>query len=320
MRAAAILLTLGLVPTTGSASGRWQGPETTPQACAACHRTVHEEWQDSAHAKAHVDSLFQKALQSRTAPERCVPCHAPASVLDRLGQLPRARETGREHGVDCASCHVRAGTVHGPDGRPTEAHPTAKDPAFAGRGSVALCSSCHDLRIADVLPLAREFRAARDQDEDAADASCLSCHMERVQRAIANDPATGKPVGEPRAARSHRLLGPADAAFCAEAFDFRVEGRGATAALVLRNGAGHGVPGLARLRRFPVLVQWLDDKGRSLREDRLSISWQDRLLVDEERRWVRPPEPRAVAVRVRVDHLYADQKPTQVLERTWELQ
>lgn len=318
---------VGVVPSAiavlaalANANSRCQGNEPlAARACAECHRTVDDEWRDSAHARAFSDPLFQKALATRSAPERCVPCHAPGPVLDRLGQVPHARANDREHGIDCASCHVRNGVVHGPDGRATDAHPTAKDPAFRGRGSVALCSSCHDLRIADVLPLAREFRAARDGDEEAKDASCLACHMESQKRAIANDPRTGAPVGEERSGRSHRLLGPNDAEFCAQAFDGRVEGKGDTAAFVLRNGAGHGVPGLARLRRFQLAVQWLDAKGQTLHEDRASISWQDRLLVDEERRWLRPREPRAVAVRVRVDHVFADQKPVRVLDRTWEL-
>lgn len=325
MHLAVALLTLAASSAAAVGKSRWHwqepaaAPTPTAPGCAECHRVVHDEWKDSAHARAFVDPVFQKALASRSAPERCVPCHAPAGVLERLGQVPRARDEAREQGIDCKACHVRNGVVHGPDGRTTDAHPTSKDPAFAGRGSVALCSSCHDLRIADVLPLAREFRAARDGDEDASDASCIGCHMETVKRQVANDRATGAPVGEERAGRSHRLLGPGDAEFCAQAFDARIEGQGAAATLVLRNGAGHGVPGLARLRSFALAVQWLDAKGQTLHEDRASISWQDRLLVDEERRWFRPRELRAVAVRFRVDHVFADQKPVRVLDRTWEL-
>lgn len=320
MHVAPATLAFAMLVAPAHANSRCQGDAPAKAAaCADCHRAVHDEWRDSAHARAFSDPIFQGALQTRTAPERCIPCHAPGSVLDRLGQMPHARATERERGIDCASCHVRNGVVHGPDGQATEAHATAKDPAFRGRGSVALCSSCHDLRIADVLPLAREFRAARDGDEEAKDASCLACHMEAQKRAIANDPRTGAPIGEERAGRSHRLLGPADPEFCAQAFDGRVEGKGESAAFVLQNGAGHGVPGLARLRRFPLSVQWLDEKGRIVHEDRASISWQDRLLVDEARRWFRPREPRAVAVRLRVDHVFADQKPVRVLDRTWEL-
>lgn len=286
-------------------------------ACAQCHRAVHDEWRGSAHARAFVDPIFQKALESRAEPERCIPCHAPTSALDRLGQMPRARADGREHGIDCKSCHVRGETVHGPDGGTTDAHATEKDPTFVGRGSVALCSGCHDMRIADVLPLAREFRAA---NEGEGDATCVSCHMESVRRVVAQDPKTGAPSGEPRAGRSHALLGPADAEFCATAFAFELESTEGTHALVLRCGAGHGVPGLARLRSFDVRVQWLGKGDAVFREDTTSISWQNRLMVDEERRWTPPADRKPVALRVRVDHNFADRKPTTVVDRTWELQ
>lgn len=286
--------------------------------CARCHRATHDEWKGSAHARAFTDPVFTAALQQRQAPERCVPCHAPQSALDRLGQMPRARNDAREHGVDCRSCHVRGDTVHGPHGTTTTAHPTQKDPSFAGQGSVALCTSCHDLRIADVLPLGREFRAASQQD--GGDSTCVSCHMESTRRPIAEDPATGMPIGEPRSGRSHALLGPDDAEFCASAFAFELEQNERGRALVLRSGAGHGVPGLARLRSFSVRIQLLGKAGAIVREEAMTISWQNRLLADEERRWALPADLGVVALRVRVDHNFADRKPTTVVDRTWELQ
>ena len=285
-------------------------------ACAQCHRAVRDEWAKSAHARAFVDPLFVKAIESRAEPERCIPCHAPAAVLDRLGQMPKARVEAREHGVDCRSCHVRGDTVHGPDGAATSAHATEKDPTFTAAGSVALCTSCHDMRIADVLPLGREFERARDGDDDA---TCVSCHMEPVRRATAEDPKTGALVGEPRAGRSHALLGPSDPEFCASAFLFELVRTESAPELVLRCGAGHGVPGLARMRTFEVRIELRSKTGQALHEERTAFSGRNRLLVDEERRWRLPALPGAVAIRVRVDHIFADQKPTTVVDRTWEL-
>lgn len=316
---AGIALAAALARTAEASDPPCHGRVDDRMACAQCHRAVHDEWKGSAHARAFVDPIFQKALESRAEPERCVPCHAPASALDRLGQMPRARDDGREHGVDCRSCHVRGETVHGPAGAKTDAHASEKDPTFVGRGSVALCSGCHDMRIADVLPLAREFRAA-NEGEGEGDATCVSCHMESVRRAVAEDPESGAPAGEPRAGRSHALLGPADADFCASAFAFAIEATEGRSTLVLRCGAGHGVPGLARLRSFDVRVQWLGKGGALLREDTTTISWRNRLLVDEERKWAEPADRKAVALRVRVDHNFAERKPTTVVDRNWELQ
>jgi nitrate/TMAO reductase-like tetraheme cytochrome c subunit len=306
------------LPAVGMAEPPCQGQFADPAACAQCHRAVHNEWQASAHARAFVDPVFVRAMQNRSKPERCVPCHAPATVLDRLGQMPHARAENREHGVDCRSCHSRGEVIHGPSGGDTAAHQTVKDPTFTTAGSTALCSSCHDLRIADVLPLAREFRAA--QEATAGDESCIGCHMESVQRPVANEPDAATPAGPVRAGRSHRLLGPDDAAFCATAFEFRLAEDGDRRRLILNCGAGHGVPGLARLRSFTIRLRMLDRNGAALHAASTTISWQNRLLVDEERRWDLPPRAGAVALRVEVDHIFADRKPTPILDRTWELQ
>ena len=80
------------------------------------------------------------------------------------------------------------------------------------------------------------------------------------------------------------------------------------------------LPGLERLRSFEFRAQWIGKGGVVMHEDTTTFSWQNRLLVDEERRWAAPAGPKAVALRVRVDHNFADRKPTTVVDRTWELQ
>lgn len=299
-----------------AASLRCQGADDTAAACGRCHQTVHSEWRDSAHARAFTDPLFQKELARRTAPDRCLPCHVPDSVLDRLGQMPRARTADRADGIGCAACHRRGERMHGPTGAATPAHPTVADPAFLRRGSVGLCSGCHDLRIADVLPLAREFHAAGLLDDGE---SCIGCHMERVQRAAAQDPTSGADSAPVRGGRSHRLLGPGDAEFCATAFLVRVERDARGQVLVVGNGAGHGVPGLARLREFTVRWQWLAADQKVLGTDSFVISWRDRLLAEEERRVRLPATNPAIALRVQVDHHFAGRHVATVLDRTLEL-
>jgi hypothetical protein len=143
--------------------------------------------------------------------------------------------------------------------------------------------------------------------------------MDPVQRAPAQDPATGQDNVPVRRGRSHRLLGPADPLFCASAFLLRVERDARGTALVVANGAGHGVPGLARLRTFDFRLQWLDRTGRALGADSFQISWQHRLLAEEHRRVPLRMVDGAVAVRVQVDHIFAGQKPATVIDRTLEL-
>lgn len=296
-------------------------PAQDPQACGKCHEAVHGEWRDSAHARAFTDPRYRQALAGRREPERCVPCHAPASVLGRLGQLPRSRQDRRDDGVDCASCHLRGEVVHGPRGTATGAHATVDDPVFARRASTALCRGCHDMRIADVLPLAREFERAAS----TADESCVGCHMPSQNRPPARDP-DGTEVAPARQGRSHRLLGPTDAAFCASAFTFRLAAAppvGAEKAPGLHafvgNAAGHGIPGLARGREFAIVLTLRDANGKSLHDHRLVLSGSNRLLVDEERRLALPRPAAAVAMHVRVDHVVDGRTIATIVDKEMEL-
>ena len=167
MRAAVLLLVgLSVWPyDKPAAPGHLQDPArapaaSSPAACGRCHPTILQEWQGTAHASAWTSPTYQKSLQGKEHAHYCHGCHAPGSVLDRLGHRPQVRDHDRDHGIGCASCHQRGDTIHGPFGTTTEAHPTERDLTFTERGSTALCASCHALAIADVLPLAAEFAAA----------------------------------------------------------------------------------------------------------------------------------------------------------------
>ena len=128
------------------------------------------------------------------------------------------------------------------------------------------------------------------------------------------------PAGGPKhSGRSHRLLGPTDAAFCASALLMRAERQGGAPVLVIHNGAGHGVPGLARLRSFAVHAALLDADGKALSSRDLAISSADRLLADEDRRVALPAVAGGVALSVRVDHWFLGKKIATVLDKTLEL-
>jgi hypothetical protein len=301
----AAALLVAVVGSSGAAAQsvrmQQQREHHTAADCGQCHREIHAEWQRSAHATAFTDPAFQQELRSRQRPERCIPCHAPQSVPERLGRMPRARSADPHEGITCVACHRRGEQILGPFGAATEAHDSAADPTFQGAGSTALCSGCHDLRIADVLPLAREFAAA---GFGADGRSCASCHMPAVTRPLAVDPASGAATGPARAGRSHALLGPDDAAFCQQAFEFRVEQRGKATLVHVANTAGHGVPGLVARRVFAIALRQLDAAGRVLHEQTVRISGDNRLLVGEDREVQICRQPGAVRVAVQVDHYY----------------
>lgn len=304
-------------PRRPMAPARATGATAAPTDCGRCHDAIFDEWQSSAHALAFTDPHYQQALRGKNRPEFCHGCHAPAPVLDRVGRPPRAREQQREHGITCASCHEHQGTVHGPFGAETSAHPTIRDPLFQAPGSNALCRSCHDTAIADVLPLGREFVAAGLESKGQ---SCVGCHMRERTRPIAIDPASGEPAGPVRKGRSHTLLGPTDAEFCGSAFAFAARRSGGRLQVDIHNRAGHGIPGLVRRREFPVSLQQRDAQGRTLAEHRLVFSSDNRLLADEVRRLWLDSRPGVVALSVRVDHLFDGKTIATVVDQTLEIQ
>lgn len=298
-------------PARGPSAAAWTHVAgRTPEDCGACHRELHAEWGVSAHAKAFVHAEYQAALATRKRPEYCMPCHAPVSVLDRLGRMPELRQEDRVHGITCASCHSRGETVCGPYGASTPAHPTSKDAAFGERGSIALCSGCHDRRIADVLPVAEDFERAGFADQGM---SCVGCHMPSRTRAIANDPVSGAASGPEREGRSHHIRGPGEAAFSARAFSHRLVQDGTKATLFVTNEAGHRVPGLARGRTFAMRFRQLGADGRSLGEARLDIHGANPLLAAEERAVELDWHPLATRLEVRVEHIHGD-RPPQLVE------
>lgn len=292
--------------------GSRAGHEMQPADCAACHPEIHGEWAQSSHARAFTHDAYQAALAHRQRPELCMPCHAPASVLDRLGRMPELRTEDRELGITCAACHSRGDTIFGPFGAATDAHPTARDAAFGERGSIALCSGCHDRRIADVLPVAKDFAQAGFAEEGM---SCIGCHMPERVRAIASDPATGLATGPEREGRSHRIRGPAEPAFSASAFSFRLARAGREAMLYVGNEAGHRVPGLARGRTYSMRLRQLDTAGKVLAETHLDIHGSNPLLPREERAIALAWQDRAMRLEVRVEHRYGNVQPQQVMLR-----
>jgi Cytochrome c554 and c-prime len=304
------------VSSTGATAAPVQDPDAA-STCGMCHVEIHREWQGSAHAQAWNDPIYQKALKGREKAHLCHPCHIPDSALERLGQKPRTRTSHLDEGVTCIACHKQADALHGPFDLKTDAHPTVRDPSFVARESVALCSGCHDLRIADVLPVAKEFMAS---GLPAQGKTCTGCHMPAVERPLAIAPATGKPAGEARKGRSHALLGPGNAEFCKRAFEFAVDVAADKLTLHVRNKAGHGVPGLVRQRSFPMVFTQLDAAGKVLDTRRFTVSSDNRLLVEEDRRVELVRKPGAVALSVEVDHVFMGKTVATLVQQRLELE
>ena len=85
--------------------------------CKSCHPAIWREWENSMHAKAWGDEIYQAAASQ--VPDRqtqCDQCHAPQPILvTGVGKMPKLRNTDRETGVSCLVCHLDSqGAMHGP--------------------------------------------------------------------------------------------------------------------------------------------------------------------------------------------------------------
>lgn len=189
--------------------------------CATCHAAIAAEWAASRHALAWTNDIFQRELAPRPL-AWCVNCHAPLA----------SQQAGlfRDAGVDCATCHVRAGRLVNARRQPGSPHQTVADPSF---GSPAFCADCHQFTfpvLTDAGQVARmtghpmqttvaSFRAGPYAGEAGG---CMACHGSRA---------------------NHAFAGGHDSAMLEAALEVTWCRRGDQLEVALRNAAaGHSVP------------------------------------------------------------------------------
>jgi hypothetical protein len=137
------------------------------QDCATCHVEVVATWQDSVHAQAYSDPIFQGAWESQSNNPECLACHT-------TGFVPRTGEFEQE-GVTCKACHGDTPANHPPEPMPTDpgtdtcanCHPTTYEEwQQSAHGQQQLsCTTCHQPH-----PQTLRFESAK--------ALCLNCHGE----------------------------------------------------------------------------------------------------------------------------------------------
>lgn len=239
--------------------------------CASCHAEVSSEWAASAHGLAWVDEQYRAALADKKRPELCYGCHAPEPLLAGvLASRPETRDERRELGVHCESCHQdHTGAMLGPRGTAVEAHASKLHDSMKTPGSNELCSACHATNIGPVIGIAKDFAAAKMAERGL---SCVGCHMAPVERSW----AAGAPA---RTGRSHALQTPRDPAFLRLAFGRELRSVGGKSVLVLKNRAGHRVPGLVG-RQLAFTAELQDASGATLERRELAFDERAYLPVD----------------------------------------
>ncbi|MFT7543150.1 MAG: hypothetical protein ACI9K5_004135 [Gammaproteobacteria bacterium] len=268
--------------------------------CTPCHSAVTAEWSAGAHALAWVDTVYRESILDRRRPKACHACHIPQPLLV-TGELPerlrpRDSEAADAHfGVSCVTCHQGPdGSILGPWGAQTTAHKsTLSRQHLSGveagdtGGSNALCSTCHSTNIGPVFGVAKDFKEAGMGERGL---TCVGCHMAPIERRWANEPGDklGSKFGADlaldesvplRIGRSHALQTPRDPAFLRLAFGWSLTGDSGARKLVLKNQAGHRVPGIIG-RAIVFQVTSLGAAGEELGTGDLNVDSFSYLPVD----------------------------------------
>ena len=194
-------------------------------ACGQCHEEHYAEWRGSAHRSSFENRVFAAEFGVEGS-AWCARCHAPRG--------------DRSAGVDCATCHVRAGAVLNPRVSGRAPHASRAAPELAGQDA---CARCHEFDF-EGQPGERLQRTHSEHRRSAHGATtCQGCHLpERAGRHRHDFPG----------GLDETLLRDAIEVTEARAFD---DGRATRVTLRLRaDGAGHAVPTGDVFRRILVRV------------------------------------------------------------------
>ena len=133
--------------------GEPETPVMPTQECQECHLDVANHWQDSAHAHAFDDEVFQAQWLSLGEPAECLACHT-TNFQPATGEFS-------EEGVACEACH----------GETTAEHPPAPVPILA---DTEYCGSCHTTTLG-------EWHQTGHASEDIG---CMDCHDPHSQQPL----------------------------------------------------------------------------------------------------------------------------------------
>ena len=142
-------------------------PVIPTQECQECHLDVANHWQDSPHAHAYDDEMFQAQWLGLGEPAECLACHT-TNFQPATGEFA-------DEGVACEACH----------GETTAEHPPAPVPILA---DTEYCGTCHTTTLGEwhqTGHAAEEIGCMDCHDPhsqqplfEQSDELCLNCHEE----------------------------------------------------------------------------------------------------------------------------------------------
>ena len=247
--------------------------------CQSCHPSIWREWERSFHAKAWTDPIYQQAAsQIPNREATCDPCHAPEPVLSTgLGKMPKLRDTDRESGVSCLSCHMdQNGTMHGPEGSlPAGFHGDMINPNYA-QDPMLLCATCHGQAHVMVHNQVSSFRQSQAKQQNK---NCATCHMPAITRKQSLQSYTAIE------GRKHTWRGSRSKSLLKQSAKLSIQRSDEQVTVTVINETGHILPGDG-LRAVILEVSFGNQKERQvfcaeIDTDRLKIKQELRLKEDE---------------------------------------
>lgn len=130
-----------------------EAPPIPTKECQECHLDVASHWENSAHANAFADEVFQAQWQGLGEPTECLACHT-TNFQPATGEYS-------EEGVACEGCH----------GETTTEHPPAPVPILA---DTEYCGSCHTTTLGEW----------HQTGHAAEDIGCMDCHDPHSQQPL----------------------------------------------------------------------------------------------------------------------------------------
>ena len=245
--------------------------------CKSCHPAIWREWENSMHAKAWVDEIYQAAAQQVADREtKCDQCHAPEPILiTGVGKMPKLRDKQREAGVSCLVCHLDAhGAMNGPAASAeTYFHANVTNPIYTK--PTTLCGTCHGQQSVPEHDQVSSFLNSKFAEGDT---SCATCHMPvitRLQSTTSHESIKG---------RKHTWRGSRSVAQLKRAATLQLGYVDGKVDVKLRSKTGHILPG-GTLRTIVLEVTMFAPDGTERQKQQISISAknENRLLPNENR-------------------------------------
>jgi hypothetical protein len=270
------------------------------ESCAACHKDIYKEWQQSIHANSSyykdpihqaVVKAYQKFKKKKGKPVdyHCASCHTPMAdnrmaLMTGDAQLDPNNPTHKE-GVSCRSCHSVIDV---------NKHPNFDRPVYSsetiiyGKG-ISKKRSVHPVRkwpMGDASKVCLSCHAHKHNGKgtgicvmtgeggEYTEGNCISCHMPKVAA-----PSQRKRKSPKKRHASHLFAGSRNRNILVKAIHLEMGETSKSYTVTLKNNVAHAFPSSQPMRQAAVFVTGLDKGGRVTWSNKKEINPKNKSLM-----------------------------------------